>query len=493
MLKKINQLLFITLSVLLITSCRDKHEVVSVFPLDHYDQNLATWIKPTAADYDKPIMPSEIQQQRLATFYKHQFGALSPWNVEHVNKILNAPKSDDLKTTEQALIKIYNNKNKTEKEIGYGENFRPYTENWINKIAANIDVTQLENVHYDSKNRAIAIDNLYARALPTEDAFFYHHKIAGQGYPFDNLQISALWAGTPVYIIATTRDHAWTLVISSDYIGWVKSSGIARVSDAFIKTWVSTAFKQFAAITHTKTSITDNNGVFRFSAYVGSVFPIAENKNQLKIMIPVADAKQNAVIAYATVSPNDAAILPIAPTPHNFSRIMSTLLGRPYGWGNMYFYNDCSAELKSLFTPFGIWLPRHSSDQIYAGKSKDLSEEKTQQRIDYLMEKGQPFTTLVYIDGHIFLFIGNYPNPHSKKQEWMPMTFQNMWGLKPDPSTRRAVIGKSVLFPLLAQYPEDTHLISQAGKQHFQISHLSETTNNLQKIEMIDLRDLMYP
>ena len=32
-------------------------------------------------------------------------------------------------------------------------------------------------------------------------------------------------------------------------------------------------------------------------------------------------------------------------------------MGCPYGWGGMYFYNNCSAELKSLFTPFGFGYP----------------------------------------------------------------------------------------------------------------------------------------
>jgi len=490
---RIKYLLPVVCCLFLMTGCREKQDVVSVFPLKNYNQTLSDWIKPNDPDYDTPLMSSVVQQQRLANFYKHTYGASSPWNPDYVKRILQAPKPDDLKTNEAALIQLFNNKNKKNKEMGYGENFRPYSENWIHKIAANINLAQFDHLQYDAKNRAIAIDNLYARVLPTDDVFFFHYKIAGQGYPFDNLQISALWAGAPVYILTQTQDHAWSLVVTSDYIGWVKSSGLARVSEAFIKTWVTRAFKQLAAITHTKTSILDSNGVFRFSAYVGSVFPVADSANTLKIMIPVADAKQQAVIEYATVNNNDAGILPIAPTKYNFSRIISTLLGRPYGWGNLYFYNDCSSELKSLMTPFGIWLPRHSSDQVYAGKLTDLSKDSPKERIEYLMERGQPFTTIVYIDGHILLFIGNFPNPNSDKHSLIPMTFQNMWGLKPDPSTRRAVIGKSVIFPMLEHFPEDSQLISQAAKKHFQMSELGETANQLQKIEMIDLKDLMYP
>ncbi len=90
----------------------------------------------------------------------------------------------------------------------------------------------------------------------------------------------------------------------------------------------------------------------------------------------------------------------------------------------MYFYNDCSAELKSLFTPFGVWLPRHSSAQVYAGKMLDMSKDNEEQRLTYLIEKAHQLITLVYIGGHIVLFIGNYPNPNGPYHTTMAMTYQ---------------------------------------------------------------------
>lgn len=492
-MKKLTALLTITCCVLLTTGCFDQHEVVSLFPLKNYDQTLANWIKPTDPDLDKPVISKALQAQRLTTFYNRYFGTSSPWNSKYINKILSFPKPDDLKTLEKGVIYLFNNKNKSKTEIGYAENFRPYPASWINDISYNINLSQFENLIYNPANRAIAIDNLYARALPTDDVYFYHHTIAGQGYPFDNLQMSAVWVGSPLYILAETRDQAWSLVITQDFIAWVRSSGVARVSPEFIETWTKAAAKQFIAITKTKTSLKDKQNVFRSYAYVGSVFPGQKTTTGFNVMIPIASPQQTAVIAHANITDEDAAAMPLAATPRNFARIIKTLLGRPYGWGNMYFFNDCSAELKSLFTPFGIWLPRHSSDQVYVGKMQNLSSEKPAKRIRYLMEKGRRFSTLVYVDGHILLFIGNYPNPHDKEHDLMAMTFQNMWGLSPKPSIRRAVIGKSVLFPLLEHYPEDSSLRSQASKTYFQVSELDEPPNNLIKLQMLDLKALMYP
>lgn len=491
MIKKICSISIILFLTLFMIGCR-KHEVISIFPLKNYDQDIFTWIKSSNENYDKPVITNT--KNRLDIFYKHYIGASSPWDKNYINEIFRQAKTNEIKAIELDVINTFNNEKKPKSEIGYGVNFRPYSKNWIETITNNINLSQFANMRYNENNRAIAIENLYARALPTNDPYFYSFKIAGQGYPFDNLQISALWAGTPIYILGVSHDRAWSLVVTPDYIGWVKSSGIARTNNSFIKTWANAAQKRLAAITHTKTSIVDTNHVYRFLAYVGAVFPVTdENSNRFKIMIPVADAKQQAVINYAYVGKNDATIIPLTPSPHNFSKIISTLLGRPYGWGNLLFNNDCSSELKSLFTPFGIWLPRHSSEQIYAGKITDLGKLSPAKRIHTLMEQGQAFTTLIYTDNHIILFIGNFPNPNSKEHELMPMTFQDKWGLKPKDHSRRAIIGKSVLFPILERYPEDRSLLSQAAEHHFQISQLETPSNDYEKLEIIDLKQLMYP
>jgi len=481
-------------AIFVISTAYADQDVLSLFPLDNYDQTISTWIKSSDPDFDKTLLSAEMQQKRLDMFNDHYFGPSSPWSSDYVNQILRQSQPDDLKTMELGIINNFSNESKTGNDIGYGENFRPYAKDWIEGIATNINSSQFDGLSYQSNNRGIAIDNLHARALPTDDVHFYSYKIAGQGFPFDNLQMSALWAGTPVYIVGETRDHAWMLVITPDYIAWVKSSGIARTDTAFVRTWTAAAENKLAAITHTQTGIVDTKGIFLISAYVGSVFPATPLSTGLQLMIPVADTDHNAIIKNALVSYEDAAPMPVAATPHNFANIMKTMIGRPYGWGGMYFDNDCSAELKSLFTPFGIWLPRHSSDQLNVGKMVDMTSASQDKRLSYLMENGQRFLTLIYIGGHVILYVGNYPNPN-KDSALMAMTYQNVWGLSPNPPVRRAVIGKSVLFPMLLQYPEDTSLVSLAGKKYFQVSYLNQfPTPGLQmKQKGIDLKSLMYP
>ncbi|WP_250237686.1 hypothetical protein [Cardinium endosymbiont of Oedothorax gibbosus] len=77
-------------------------------------------------------------------------------------------------------------------------------------------------------------------------------------------------------------------------------------------------------------------------------------------------------------------------------------------------YNDCSAELKGLFLPFGIWLARQSYDQIKTTAAMDLSTSTPTERLNYLIEHGNPFFTIMYIKGHIFLYLGNFPQVDQK-------------------------------------------------------------------------------
>ncbi|XOD69337.1 MAG: NlpC/P60 family protein [Flavobacteriales bacterium AspAUS03] len=119
---------------------------------------------------------------------------------------------------------------------------------------------------------------------------------------------------------------------------------------------------------------------------------------------------------------------------------MSTLIGQPYGWGGMYFYSDCSAELKSIFTLFGIYLLRHSSEQVTIDKMVNQSTASPEQKLSYLMEQGKSILTLVYIGDHIIMYVGDVLN-RNKTGTSIMMTYQNLWGGTLSQPVRRAVMG----------------------------------------------------
>lgn len=465
---------------------------ISLFPLDNYNQNVDYWLNPNAPDYNSPLISEQYQQMRLSDLYNHDFDSgsqgLSPWSATYINKLFS--QTPDLQTEEKNLVTFFSNANKKPNEIGYGENFRPHTQAWVDDISNNMNLQQFASLKFDPAQRGIAIANLAGRILPTNDVHFYDFTLPGQGYPFDNLQISAIWAGTPLYIVGQSLDHAWSLVITPNFIAWVQTNGIIPVDNNFITTWQQTAEKSLAAITHTTTAV-GSDGHYYFRAYVGSVFPeTSETASDITVLIPTV-VNNKATTASVKLNKQYISTMPLAATPHNFANIIKTQIGRPYGWGGMYFYNDCSAETKSLFAPFGIWLPRHSSAQVTAGKMVDKSSDNVDQRMTYLMQNGHKLMTIVYIGGHVFLYIGNYNNPNNPGN-MMAMTYQNVWGLSPVDYSRRAVIGSSVLFPLLKTYPEDPTLNSLANKKYFQVAFLDQWAVTAVQ-QPVTLKSLMYP
>ena len=157
--------------------------------------------------------------------------------------------------------------------------------------------------------------------------------------------------------------------------------------------------------------------------------------------------------------------MPLTASRQNLVKIINQLKNRPYGWGGAFFFNDCSQEIKSIFTPFGIWLPRNSAQQARMSSTLDLSKNNVDERIKLLKEKGRPLMTIIYIGGHVMLYIGNNKDV---------VTYQNLWGLSPENHNKRYVIGQSLFFPLLKYYPENPEVSSLASKTTFKLVFLPD-------------------
>ncbi len=488
----IKQLVALTSSAVFITSAFASQSpsfstnLISLFPMANYNQTVSEWLKPSDPNYNKPLFDQSIQKKRMQMFDDHWLGDLSPWSEGFVKRLF----ATSMKQQELAVIAWLNNP----KMQSYGENFRPHKQAWFDQIQANMNLDQFDPFQYNAANRAIAVHNMELRALPSDAKHFYSYKLAGQGFPFDNLQVSAVWAGTPLYIMGQTQDKVWDFVATPAVIGWVHSSDVARANATFINSWQQAGLNQLAAITKTKASIVDSKGRFLFSAYVGSVFPVSRSSgSQLQIMVPVADQDGQAQVKIATLNATQAAVMPLLPTEANMALLFKTMVGRPYGWGGSFFYNDCSQELKSIYAPFAIWLPRHSSDQLRGGVTVDKTSLPMDGRLSYLMGQGHPLMTVIYIGGHIIMYIGNYPNPHAAGSPPMAMTYQNLWGLAPASRNRRAVVGMSALFPMLKQYPEDKTLVSLAHARYFKVSYLDQLPTNLTAANQINVQHMLFP
>jgi hypothetical protein len=439
-----------------------------------YDQEVDHALDPASAAYDQPFLLPAAQQAQSAALYARYFGVAqndpSPWNPAFVATRVYRQAGTDIAALQRHRLEQFDNSGKPGKRIGYGQDFRPHTAAWIDTIARNMDLAQFErSAGYHAAQRAIATDNALVRELPTLDPSFYDRNLAGEGYPFDNLQISAVRPGTPLYVLGTSVDGAWRYVQTPDVQGWVRSEALGLVDETLVAAWRTAAQRALGAVIAASVSVNDSQGTFRFEAPAGTLLPIvATGAGALQVWVPARDANAHAQIRTALLPPGQIVPTPWSATPRHLAVLLKNLIGRPYGWGNTGFYNDCSSELQSIYAAFGVWLPRHSSTQMSAGRMTDLSDSTPAKRLDYLMRHGAPLRTLIYIGGHVMLYLGTT----TRDGHAVPLVYNDIWGLRPADNSRRAVIGGSAILPLLEHYPEDPALSSLAATPIFQITIL---------------------
>ena len=461
----------ISLVLILFISVTSAMEVpIHDFSITPYSQKISDYLPPDSADYSLPLLRPEYQATQLKQFFNHYYATdvmgLSPWSEQMVRSILPAGKKIELD-----ILEDFDNQTKDPSHLHYAENFKEHGESWLSHLKQNMALDLLDSSDFTDKNKAIAIANTFARALPDAAPDFFHASFPGQGFPFDNLQESAIWSGTPLYVLSVSEDKAWSLVLTPEaYFAWVKSSDIAYASSNFISQWQDGARKGLVAITKTDTSVVNKQQHFQFTSYIGAVFPLVEQgEHTTTILIPIKNEHHQAVITIGMVNTRAASLMPLAASKKNIVNIIEQLQNRPYGWGGAFFFNDCSQEIKSIFTPLGIWLPRHSSYQAQVGATLDLSKNSVDERLHELKEKGHPLLTLISTPGHVMLYVGN---KNTSKNEVEAITYQNVWGLSTANNDKRYVIGQSIFFPLLPSYQEHPDVNSQANKLGFKLTYL---------------------
>jgi len=226
--------------------------------------------------------------------------------------------------------------------------------------------------------------------------------------------------------------------------GWLPTDDVAWVDEAFRAAYQSGSY---AALLRDDVTLRDAAGDFLTQTHLGAIFPVvALDEAGLQLLVPVRDADGVALVRSARVAPALAALKPLPLQPGRISQLANRMLGQLYGWGGLYENRDCSATLRDLFTPFGIWLPRNSADQAKSGGSfQDLAKLTKTEKRDRLLQQGVPFYTLIWLKGHIGLYLG--PDPASGE----PLLLHNMWGVRTtDRNGRegRAVVGRLAITSL---------------------------------------------
>ncbi len=319
---------------------------------------------------------------------------------------------------------------------GYGQNLRLLGEPWLDAFREQAGLDRCGEVG----RSAVAVVPTSLRLLPTEEPFFFDPGQAGEGYPFDYLQNSRVHPGEPLYLSHFSRDGDWAFVEASYASGWVPARDVARAGETFRRAW-----RRFdrVAITREGLVLKDEEGRFLSRASVGTILPVTGRKSRsFLVAVPVRDFSGEAHVVEAPAPCGAVSPFPVSADAWNVTGIASQMMGQPYGWGGFLGKRDCSATVRDLFLPFGIWLPRNSGAQAKAGRFVSFKGLGRQAKESLLLEEGIPFVTLVTMRGHIMLYVG--------EREGRPLVLHNTWGLKTRIEGRegRHIIGKTVITTL---------------------------------------------
>ncbi len=309
----------------------------------------------------------------------------------------------------------------------------------------------------DSDGRyAITVRESNLRSFPTDTPAYRDPWKNTEGYPFDYFQHSEIHINTPLFVSHLSKDGKWAFVQAAHAFGWIKVKDIAFTSDKFRRLFRSGKYM---------VTIIDNlylikNGKREALLKLSTIFPLSRYTKHL--LLAVKDKKGYAEIVKIPIpSKPYIAEKPLSFTPHNAAKIAFQLYGEPYGWGGKDYGRDCSAMTRDFLGVFGIFLKRNSAEQAKEGKSINIKGLKGEAKKRAILKYAKPFRSLLYVPGHIVLYIGHYGKE--------PVIMHSYWGIRQKDWSK---------YPLCRTIITST----SPGDELSNIRKKSELSNTLQKI-----------
>jgi len=135
--------------------------------------------------------------------------------------------------------------------------------------------------------------------------------------------------------------------------------------------------------------------------------------------------------------------------------------GEPYGWGGSYECRDCSATTRDFLGAFGIFLRRNSSKQAKDGSSVNIKELSKAKKKKKIIKEADPFRSLLYVPGHIALYMGEYKGE--------PVIMHTYWGIRKNNGSK-LITGRTII------------TTTEPGKERADVREKSKLINTLKTI-----------
>ena len=343
----------------------------------------------------------------------------------------------------------------------YGENLQPLTQEFFDALLTNSNFSEFATLN----KKALSLNLLNMRVFPTEKPIFKDPNKAGEGFPFDYVQISSVAANKPLLVSHYSKDKKWVFVESSFAFGWVESKEIAFVQNEDTKLLQS---KEQVFITKEGIPIYSEDDQFLFYSRIGMLFALVdEDDKSYTLLSPLRDKNAKAIFTNSKILKKDANRGALAFNGKNIQKILEEIYPSKYGWGGMYGERDCSSTLRDFYTPFGLWLPRNSYMQAQKGVKISLVNLSDEEKKNIINKEAIPFQTLLYKQGHIVMYVGTYNDEI--------IVFQNVWGVKTkrDGIEGRFIVGKTIFSTL------------ELGKELQEFDQQSSLLKNLKSMNLL--------
>lgn len=379
---------------------------IKVNDLEHFTQSITPYVEKSGLDKEEFY---EIQN----SFDKYYY---APWNY-----VLPPIKVGEASWPIRAF------------QGGYGSNLRPVRLEWLSELQRQSNFEAFGTIN----KKAITLSWMNIRVLPTDKPLYKNPSLPGEGYPFDLLQNSSVNYHEPIFISHTSKDGAWSYVFTNNASGWVKSENIMIVNDDIIDTFEK---REKIFITQDNQPLYNMQGKFIAYSRIGMVLPL-ERVNGDFYQVYALD--HNGAIESILIPQKSAHVGIQKINKNDLITLGNEMLRNTYGWGGMFGERDCSSMIRDMVTPFGIWLPRNSASQAHKGEVITFNGLADNEKLALIKEKGVPFETILYLKGHVVLYVGTY--------EESVMIMHNIWGIRTIDQmgkTGRRIVGKAVISTL---------------------------------------------
>ena len=217
----------------------------------------------------------------------------------------------------------------------------------------------------------------------------------------DQGALTGLFPWDEVVIVGYNSDKTWAKVYCVDYLGWIPTRNIMKVTK---EEFLSNRKLEFA------TYINRQKNIDGYTIDMGTRMPIvSEDSSRFKLAMPLAGEFYKTT----TIDLDKSELVKsyLAFSQANIIKQALKFEGEKYGWGHSNNTRDCSGFIRDIYRSFGIIIPRDAGQQAkdIVGKNIYFSPYTTRASKEGFLLKQKPGICM-YMQGHVMMYLGRDGN-----------------------------------------------------------------------------------